>query len=159
MEAVLQLHFPHHDGVASLYYSACCSERAFEIQKSVQDLLAFYREKLGVGNPLALAVLDGNDWDRVMQRTTAFRFPYGLTTYYQVAPSGYILFIPADDKGVISQHLLGAGKHTPAAALKLFASAHLTYDEAVHRVTLQTSYHEAGHTLVDEYGIGKTNIS
>jgi hypothetical protein len=30
-----------------------------------------------------------------MQRTTAFRFPYGLTTYYPVAPSGYILFIPA----------------------------------------------------------------
>jgi hypothetical protein len=82
MEAVLGLHLPHRDGVVSLYYSACCSERAAEIQKSVQDMLVFYREKLGVGDPLALSVLDANDWDRVMQRTTAFRFPYGLTTYY-----------------------------------------------------------------------------
>jgi hypothetical protein len=33
----------------------------------------------------------------------------------------------------------------------------LTYDEAVHRVILQTAHHETGHTLVYEYGIGKTN--
>jgi hypothetical protein len=58
---------------------------------------------------------------------------------------------------VITQHLLGAHEHATPATLKAFASAHLTYDEAVHRVTLQTSYHEAGHTLVYEYGIGKTN--
>jgi hypothetical protein len=121
-------------------------------------MIAFYKEKLGVGDPLALAVLDGNDWDRVMQRTTTFRFPYGLTTYYRVAPSGYILFIPADDKGVISQHLLGDREHATAATLKIFASAHLTYEEAVHRIILQTAYHETGHTLVYEYGIGKTNF-
>jgi hypothetical protein len=42
MEAVLQLHLPHRDGVASMYYSACCTERAVEIQKSVQDMIAFY---------------------------------------------------------------------------------------------------------------------
>jgi hypothetical protein len=157
LEAVLQSHLPHRDGVVSLYYSACCSERAFEIQKSVQDMIAFYREKLGVGDPLALAVLDANDWDRVMQRTTAFRFPYGLTTVYPVAPSGYILFIPADDKGVITQHLRDIRRYASADTLKLFTSAHLTYDEAVHRVILQTSYHETGHTLVYEYGIGKMN--
>ncbi len=58
---------------------------------------------------------------------------------------------------MITQHLLGAREHATPATLKAFASAHLTYDEAVHRVTLQTSYHEAGHTLVYEYGIGKTN--
>jgi hypothetical protein len=157
MEAALQLHLPHRDGVASMYCSACCTERAVEIQNSVQDMIALYREKLGVGDPLALAGLDGNDWDRVMQRTTAFRFPYGLTSYYPVAPFGYILFIPADDNGVITQHLLGAREHATPATLKVFASAHLTYDEEVHRVTLQTSYHEAGHTLVYKYGIGKTN--
>jgi hypothetical protein len=38
-------------------------------------MIGLYREKLGAGDPLALAVLDGNDWDRVMQRTTEFRFP------------------------------------------------------------------------------------
>jgi hypothetical protein len=52
MEAVLQLHLPHRDGIASMYYSACCTERAVEIQKSLQDMIAFYREKLGVAIPL-----------------------------------------------------------------------------------------------------------
>jgi hypothetical protein len=159
LEAVLRLHLPHRDGVASLYYSACCRERAIEIQKSAQDFLAFYREKLGVGDPLTVAVLDENDWGRVMQQMTAFRFPYGLTTYYHVAPSGYILFIPADDKGVISQHLLDIRRYATADSLKLFASAHLTYGEVVHRVILQTAHHETGHTLVTNTGSGRRTTS
>jgi hypothetical protein len=161
MEAVLRLHLPHRDGVATLYYSPCCSERAFEIQKSVQDMIAFYREKLGVGSPIAVAVLDENDWDRVRQLMPDHRFfPYGLTNYQPpgpVAPSGYIIFIPADDKGVITQHLLGNRRYATAASLKLFASAHLTYDEAVGRAILQTAYHEVGHTLVYQYGIQPPN--
>jgi hypothetical protein len=162
MEAVLRLHLPHRDGVATLYYSPCCSERAFEIQKSVQDMIAFYREKLGVGDPIAVAVLDENDWDRVRQQMPNHRFlPYGMTNFQPpgpVAPFGYVIFIPADDKGVITQHLLGNRQHATAATLKLFASAHLTYDEAVSRVILQTAYHEAGHTLVYEYGIQPPNL-
>jgi hypothetical protein len=58
---------------------------------------------------------------------------------------------------VISQHLLDIPRYATADSLKLFASAHLTCGEAVHRVPLQTAHHETGHTLVYEYGIGKTN--
>jgi hypothetical protein len=157
MEAVLGLHAPHRDGTVSLYYSACCAARAFEIQKAVQDYLAFYREKLGIGDPVALAVLDKNDWDRAMQQTTEFRFPYGLTTYYKIVPTGYVLFIPADDTGSITQHMLAMRPYAGTDTLHLFATAHLTYEQAISRVTLQTAYHEAGHTLAYEYGIGKTS--
>jgi len=57
---------------------------------------------------------------------------------------------------VITQHLLGAREHATPRQPEAFClcSSHL---RAVHRVTLLTSYHEAGHTLVYEYGIGKTN--
>jgi hypothetical protein len=155
MEAVLRLHLPQRAGAVTLYYSACCRERGIEIQNAVQGFIAFYRDKLGIPSPLlGVAVLDENDWDHIGQQINGFN-PYGLTNY-QVAPSGYILFIPADDRGVISKHLLGNRQHETAATLKLFASAHLSYEEAVHRVILQTAYHEAGHTLIIQYGIGPT---
>jgi hypothetical protein len=157
VEAVFRLHLAHRDGVASLHYSACCRERAIEIQNSVQDLMAFYRERLGAGGPIAVAVLNKNDWDDVAQQIADHRFqPYGMPNF-QVAPSGYILFIPADDNGVVTQHLLGNRHLATADSLRLFASAHLTYDEAVHRAIVLMAYHETGHTLVYEYGIGQTN--
>jgi hypothetical protein len=157
MEAVLRLHLPYRNGVAS----ACCIERAIEIQKSVQGMIAFYREKLGVGDPIGVAVLDENDWDRMREQMRDHRFqPYGLTNYQPpgpVAPSGYVIFIPADDKGVITQNLQGERQYATPATLKLFASAHLTYDEAVRRAILHTAHHETGHTLVYQYGIGQSN--
>lgn len=160
IEAVLRLHLPHQDGIAPLYYSVCCKERAIEIQESVQDELAFYKEKLGIKDNLSVAVLDEDDWDRVRQQLPDHRFyPYGLTNYQPsepVAPSGYMIFIPADDNGVISKNLLSMRQYARPGTLELFASVHLTYDEAVRRVILQTAHHEVGHTLVYKYGIGQT---
>jgi hypothetical protein len=157
MEAVLRLHLSNREGLASLYYSACCRDRAVELQESVRDFIAFYKDKLGVASPITVAVLDENDWDRIKQQMPDYRFPYGMPNF-QVSPSGYVLFIPADDKGVVTQHLLGDRQHATEASLKLFASAHLTYDEAVRRAILQLAYHEAGHTRVYEYGIQPPNL-
>jgi hypothetical protein len=86
-----------------------------------------------------------------------YRLPYGMPNF-QVAPSGYVLFIPADDKGVVTQHLLGDRQHATDASLKLFASVHLTYDEAVRRGILQLAHHEVGHTRVYDYGIQPPNL-
>ena len=106
MGAVLGLHLPHRDGVASLYYSPCCADRAIETQESIRDFIAFYRKKLGIDNPIAVAVLDERDWDRIRQQKPSYRLPYGMPNF-QAFAFGYVLFVPADDKGVVSRHVAG----------------------------------------------------
>jgi hypothetical protein len=152
VEAVLRLHLDHREGVVPLYYSACCRERALEFQKALEDLIAFYKERLGVGSPLVVAVLDENDWKRVgEQMGGGVGPPYGLTSV--APPPGAIAFIPADDQGVITKTLLADRPFATPATLKAFASARLTYDEAARRFIRHPAFHEVGHTLVFQYGI------
>ncbi len=153
MSIVLGLNLPHHDGVAPLYYSACCRERAFEIQKTLQDMGVFYKEKLGLDVPISIAVLDETDWKRVAERMPNHIFqPYGMTNF-RVTPSGSVAFVPADDKGVITQSQLADRPYATTAALKSFASAHLTYDEAARDFIFHPALHEFGHVLIHAYGI------
>ena len=54
--------------------------------------------------------------------------------------------------------MLGDRQHSTVLGAKILAAAHVTYDEAVTRVTLQLAHHEAGHTRVYEYGIQPPNL-
>jgi hypothetical protein len=149
LEAVRRLKLRSRDGVAHLYYSACCANQAVKIQASLEDFIAFYKDRLGIGSPVTLAVLDAKDWDGIRLQIASYRLPYGMPNF-QVDPSGYVLFVPADDKGVVTQHVLGDRQH--------WSSPSATYDEAVLHAILQLAHHEAGHTRVYEYGIEPPNL-
>lgn len=65
LQAVKNLNLPNRPGEVELYYSACCEERAVEIQKTLEDYLRFYAEKLEIHVQFSVAVLDKQDWNRV----------------------------------------------------------------------------------------------
>lgn len=154
---VLRLHLPRHNGVAPLYYSACCPERAFEVQKKLQDMKVFYKEKLGLDVPISVAVLNENDWKRVTEQMPNHKFqPYGMTNF-RPTRSGAIAFVPADDQGVITQGQLADRPYATTATLKRFASLHLSFDEAARDFIFHPALHEFGHVLIHRYGMDVPN--
>jgi len=148
-EALLKLKLSNQPGEIPVYYSACCRERALEVQAALEDGLRFYKEKLGIHLDLVAAVLDESDWNRILeQRPNHLVPPYGMTYVpFDVA------FIPADDGGVITQGLLADKIHETAETRRLLDSVHLGYDEAARRFIMHPILHELGHKLVYQYGI------
>lgn len=148
-EALLKLKLSNQPGEIPVYYSACCKERALEVQAALEDGLRFYREKLGTHLDIVAAVLDKNDWNRILeQRPDHLVPPYGMTYVpFDVA------FIPADDGGVITQGLLADKIHETPETRRLLDSVHLGYDEAARRFIMHPILHELGHRLVYQYGI------
>ncbi len=147
--ALLKLKLSNQPGEIPAYYSACCRNRALEVQAALEDGLRFYKEKLGIHLDLVVAVLDKNDWNRILdQRPDHIVPPYGMTYVpFDVA------FIPADDDGVITQGLLAEKTHETAETRRLLESVHLGFDEAARRFIMHPILHELGHRLVIQYGI------
>jgi len=148
-EALLNLKLSNQPGEIPAYYSACCKNRALEVQAALEDGLHFYNEKLGIHLDLVVAVLDKKDWNRILdQRPDHIVPPYGMTYVpFDVA------FIPADDDGVITQGLLAEKTHETAETRRLLESVHLGFDEAARRFIMHPILHELGHRLVIQYGI------
>ncbi len=151
LEAVKNLKLPNRPGEVDLYYSACCKERAIEVQNTLADYLRFYEEKLGIHVRFAVAVLDKNDWERVdAQNPNDAGGPYGMTHW--VGPP-YVAFVPADDSGVITQNLLADRVHETTETRDLLNSVHMSFDQAASKFILHPAMHELGHRLLREYGI------
>lgn len=148
-EALLRLKLSNQPGEIPVYYSACCRGRALQVQAALEDGLRFYKEKLGIQLDLVAAVLDKNDWNRILdQRPDHIVPPYGMTYVpFDVA------FIPADDDGVITQGLLAEKTHETPETRRLLKSVHLGFDEAARRFIMHPILHELGHRLVIQYGI------
>lgn len=148
-EALLKLKLSSQPGEIPVYYSACCRDRALEVQAVLEDGLRFYKEKLGVHLDLVAAVLDKNDWNLALEHRPNNNIPpYGMTNVpFDVA------FVPADDSGVITQGLLADKTHVTAETRRLLESVHLDFDEATRRFIVHPILHELGHRLVYQYGI------
>jgi hypothetical protein len=148
-EALLNLKLSNQPGEIPAYYSACCKNRALEVQAALEDGLHFYNEKLGIHLDLVVAVLDKKDWNRILdQRPDHIVPPYGMT-YVPID----VAFIPADDDGVITRGLLAEKTHETAETRRLLESVHLGFDEAARRFIMHPILHELGHRLVIQYGI------
>ena len=148
-EALLNLKLSNQPGEIPAYYSACCKNRALEVQAALEDGLHFYNEKLGIHLDFVVAVLDKKDWNRILdQRPDHIVPPYGMT-YVPID----VAFIPADDDGVITQGLLAEKTHETAETRRLLESVHLGFDEAARRFIMHPILHELGHRLVIQYGI------
>ena len=151
LQAVKNLNLSSRPGEVELYYSACCEERALEIQNTLEDYLRFYAEKLDIHVRFSVAVLDKNDWNRVeAQNPNHAGGPYGMTHW--IGPP-YIAFVPADDAGVITQNLLADQVHETAKSRGLLASVKMSFNEGASKFIFHPAMHELGHRLLREYGI------
>ena len=151
LEAVKKLNLPTQAGDVPVYFSACCKQRALEVQTTLSDFLRFYKDKLGIHVDFAVAVLDKDDWNRVeAQNPNHGGSPYGMTHW--IGPP-YIAFVPANDEGVITQNLLSDRAHESRETRALLGSVHLSFDQAASKFILHPAMHELGHRLIREYGI------
>jgi len=152
LDALRKLNLPNQQGDVPVYYSACCKERAMQVQSTLTDCVHFYKEKLGIDQELVAAVLDENDWNRVVeQRPSHTGPPYGIT--YWAGPPPYVAFTPADDRGIITRGLLADKDHETTETRELLNSVHLSFDEAARKFIIHPTLHELGHRLVHSYGI------
>jgi hypothetical protein len=150
LDAVRALKLPKHPGDVPLYYSACCRERAMEMQSALEGCVHFYKEALGIQVHLVAAVLDKSDYSRVIGTTPNPAAPYGMAG---VSDGRHIALIPATDDGVITENLLAAKILATPATLNRLHLLHLSYDQAARRYIMHAALHELGHTLAYQYGI------
>jgi hypothetical protein len=66
LDAVAALKLPKRPRDVLLYYSACCRERAMEVQSALEDCVHFYKEKLGIQCRKSRALM--LDWDSAVRR-------------------------------------------------------------------------------------------
>src|SRR5579862_3952855 len=69
LDSVKALTLESRAGDVPVYYSACCKERAIEVQSALSGALHFYKEKLGIQVDISAAVLDRKDWERAEMKT------------------------------------------------------------------------------------------
>lgn len=151
LEALQKLSLPSQSGAVPVYYSACCKGRAIEVQSTLADCVNFYKEKLGIDQTLVAAVLDENDWNRVVEERPNHKGPpYGMTHW---AGPPYVAFTPADDGGIITRGLLADKDHETTQTRALLSSAHLSFDEAARKFIIHPTLLEVGHRLIHSYGI------
>lgn len=151
LDSVKALTLAHRPGDVPVYYSACCTARAIEVQAAFSEALRFYKEKLGIHVDISAAVLDRKDWERAELNTPKEqRTPYGMTHF---AGPPFVAFVPADDAGVITQSLLLDKAHATPETLALLQSANLDFDHAASKFILHPALHELGHQLLFAYRI------
>lgn len=151
LDALHKLNLSNQPGDVPVYYSACCKERAMQVQSTLTDCVHFYKEKLAIEQQLIAAVLDENDWNRIAEeRPNHSGPPYGMTHW---AGPPYVAFTPADDRGVITQGLLADQAGETPETRKLLNSVHLSFDQAARMFIIHPTLHELGHRLVYSYGI------
>lgn len=122
LEALRKLRLLNQPGDVPVYCSACCKQRAMQVQSTLTDCVHFYKEKLGIDQELIAAVLDANDWNGVVEeRPNRTGPPYGMT--HRAGPP-YVAFTPADDRGMITRGLRADQDHETAETRELLNSVH-----------------------------------
>ncbi len=138
---------PHLEGKVTAYYSPGPGHRehAERLQRAIEDMNAFYRERLKVETRAPLALLDSKDWMRVSGNS------YGLPMVMGTPP---VIFMPATSDNP-AHGLMDARKAAiPPAALETFLQQqHTTFAEVADIFVDLIGFHELGHDLTDHFGI------
>ena len=145
LQQVVSLGLPKLSSELPTYYSEGAKARAERIEASIADMIAFYRERLGIQESINLAVLNEKDWKSVNPN------PYGLPNAYGPPP---VIFMPATTGG-FAFHLMEARKDAiPADVLKAYLETnHTTFETASEDFVDAIGFHELGHALCLRYGI------
>jgi hypothetical protein len=154
----------------TVYYSPQHEKKALELRLMLEEMMSYFNDKLKVKMNFTLAVLDEQQWNRVvgtMQRRDIFvlemdkpsglepfRVPYGIPLS-STPPN--IVFIPATPDNQPTINILKVKSTAPDFVLKEIQTNKLTYEEAAQKMPNLIGFHEVGHNYVDEYGIHAVN--
>jgi hypothetical protein len=154
----------------TVYYSPQYEKKALELRSMLEDMMSYFNDKLKVKMHFTLAVLDEQQWNRVvgtMQRRDIFMLemdkPSGLEPFsvpYGIPLSSTppnIVFIPATANNQPTKNVLSVKSTAPEFVLNVIKANKLTYEEAAEKMPDLIGFHEIGHNYVDEYGIYATN--
>lgn len=141
---------PMLPGKVPAYYSAGYQQHAKKLQAAVEDMNAFYTERLGVQAKVILALLDAKDWTKVTDG------PYSLPGYY--GPDETVFLMPATSDNPVFGLMQARKSAIPPEELQAFLKDnHTTFDALAGQFVDLVSFHELGHTLLLNFGIDPQN--
>jgi hypothetical protein len=149
-----ELGFPSLTGTTPAYYSAGHRQRAEKLQSAIDDMNAFFEERLDVQKRVVLAVLDAKGWKDVTGG------PYGLPTAHSVGLPNVtgVITMPATSDSPAFGLMMARKEAIPPGALEAFLKENNTSFEAVADQFVDLIvFHEVGHYLTDSFGIDPKN--
>lgn len=151
LSKIKALGLPHLEGKVMAYYSPGPGHRehAEQLQHAIQDMNAFYQERLHVQTKAALALVDSKDWTRITGD------PYGLPMDSGSPP---VIFMPATSDSP-AHGLMAARKQAipPEALAKFLQENHTTFEAVADEFVDLIGFHELGHELTGSLGIDPKN--
>jgi len=133
------------NGKVPAFYSAGHREHAQKLQAAIEDMNAFYRSQLGVQMDVRLALLNAEDWKKVLGEEYGFPAAGG---------DPEIIFMPATSDNPVYGLVNARKAAIPAAQLQEFLKAHHTTFPPVEADFVDlVGFHELGHRLTSRFGI------
>jgi len=138
-----ELGLPTLDGKVPAYYTVGHKQHAEKLQAAIEDMNAFYRDRLGVQASVTLALLDGKDWKSVTGDD------YGLPMV-----EGGVIFIPATPDNPTFGLMNARKEAIPPEQLQAFLKDnHTTFEAAAADFVDLLGFHELGHVLTENFRI------
>jgi hypothetical protein len=147
---IKELGIPSLNGTTPVYYSLRHRQHAEQLQIAIDDMNAFFKERLDVRTNVVLALLDSKGWSDVFGR------PYGLPTVIEGTPP--VIVMPATSGSPAFSLMMARKEAIPQETLKTFLKENDTTFEAVADQFVDLiGFHELGHTLTTNLGIDPKN--
>lgn len=145
-----EMGLPMLPGKVPAYYSVGHQQHAEKLQAAVEDMNAFYKERLGVQANVILALLDAKDWTKVTDG------PYFFPGYYR--NDDPVFLMPATSDNPVFGLMQARKAAIPPEELQAFLKDnHTTFDALAGQFVDLVSFHELGHTLLLNFGIDPQN--
>lgn len=142
-------------GIASLsgkipaYYSSGHRQHAEKLQSAIEDMNAFFQERLRVQTNVVLALLDSKGWTDV----TGDR--YGLP---MVTGTPLVIFMPATSDSPAFGLMMARKEAIPPGTLQTFLKDNaISFEALADQFVDLIGFHELGHTLTAQFGIDPKN--
>src|SRR5262245_29146390 len=142
---IKELGIPSLNGRIPAYYSPGHRQHAEKLYSAIEDMNAFFKQRLNVQTNIVLALLDSKRWTAVTGN------PYGLPMVGGAPP---VIFMPATSDSPAFGLLKARKDAIPAGTLQAFLHEENTTFEAVSEQFVDLiGFHELGHTLTMNFGI------
>ena len=147
---IKELGIPIITGRTLAYYSSGHRQHAEKLQSAIDDMNAFFQERLTVQTNVALALLDSKGW------TDVIGSPYGLPGVSEGNPA--VIFMPATSGSRAFGLMMARKEGIPPETLEAFLKENsMTFEAIADQYVDLIGFHELGHPLTANFGIDPKN--
>lgn len=161
MGKIKELGIPSLTGKVPAYYSSKHRQHAEKLQSAIEDMNAFFMERVGVQTKVTLLLLDSKDWKAVTGRPYVLPFVWNAALESDglvVTGSPWVIFVPATTGSPAFSLLMARKEAIPRETLQTFLKANnTTFEAVVDQFVDVIGFHEFGHTLTANFGIATSN--